>query len=150
MQKELEIDIKKRTAGYRKQRWKLGVGCTLITRGRGGRQQEFKDDHHWPQKDMASVRLHEPLEKGVREEKQGRKGRRRHGGDINHGRMPPPHNVVKSFQTEKSGLLSIPIVLLVNCLRQGLYNPGWSRTPCEAEDSLELLTLLSLSLQCSG
>lgn len=94
MQKELETDIKKRTAGYRKQRWKLGVGCTLITRGRGGRQQEFKGDHHWPQKDMASVRLHEPLEKGVREEKQGRKGRRRHGGDINHGRMPPDRKSV--------------------------------------------------------
>jgi hypothetical protein len=30
------------------------------------------------------------------------------------GGCPPTHNVVKSFQTEKSGLLSIPIVLLVN------------------------------------
>lgn len=43
-----------------------------------------------------------PWRKGVGEEKQGREGKERCAGDLNHGSMSP--NIVKNLRTGRSGL----------------------------------------------
>lgn len=81
---ERALDMKKPTAGYGRQLWRLGGVCTLVTRWRDGSRSSRA-----PTTGHKKSSIHATLEKGVQEEKQGRKGRRERGSDMNHGRMPP-------------------------------------------------------------